>query len=75
MGFRTPPHPLSCLFFNHITSWRDISGVFKITELYSLNCDAIMVILPVDENIVRLNVYPETVAAHPSAKDVTYLYG
>jgi hypothetical protein len=44
-----------------------MSGIFKITGLYSLTCDVNMVILPVDENIVRLNVYP-SVAAQPSAK-------
>jgi hypothetical protein len=67
MSFRTPPHPDPRLFSNHITSWRDMSGIFKITELYSLTCDVNIVILPVDENIVRLNVYP-SVAAQPSTK-------
>lgn len=59
VGFRAPPHPVLCLFADHMWSRRDMHGIFEIPKLDSLKLDFTVVIFLVDEDIICLNIYPE----------------
>jgi hypothetical protein len=57
MRFGTPPHPVACLFSDHVAPWRDMGCIFEVSELDFVNLDFIIVVLPVDEDVVWFDVY------------------
>ena len=59
MGFGTPPHPVACLLSNHGGARGDVYGVFEVAKLDLFDGDAFVGLFPVDEEIVRFDIYPE----------------
>jgi hypothetical protein len=56
MRFRTTSHPVAHLFTGDITSRSHLSCVFNMGELYLPDGYSIIVILPLDQDIVRLDI-------------------
>ena len=56
MSFRAAPVPITNLASTDVlTSWH-VVRVFEVTKADLLNCRALVGLLPLDQNIIRLNV-------------------
>jgi hypothetical protein len=54
--FGAPPHPITCLVSSHLHSRRDMCGVFKIRKLDSLDDYFVLVLFPVNQDVVRFDI-------------------
>ena len=56
MCFRAPPHSVAHLFTGNIASRRYICSVFNIGELNLFNNHSVMILLPLDQDIIRFAI-------------------
>jgi hypothetical protein len=56
MRFRTAPHPIARLFIGDVAFRRHLCSIFIIDELHLLDNHSVMVLLPFDQDVVRLDI-------------------
>ena len=56
MRFRTTPHPIAHLLIENVVSRRYAGRIFKISKLDLRDFDFMMFLLPIDYDVVRLQI-------------------
>jgi hypothetical protein len=73
--FWTAPHQVADLYTNDVAVWIYASSVFDISEFYLLNSYSVIFFIPVDENVIGLDVYGTLITAKMVYTCLTYLCG
>jgi hypothetical protein len=63
MRFWTTPHQVANLYTNDIAVGIHTSSIFNISEFYLLNIYAMISLVPINENVIGLDIYYSLIAA------------
>jgi len=63
MRFWTAPHQVANLYTNDVAVGIHISSIFDISKFYLLNRYSVTSLVPIDENIIGLDIYDLLIAA------------
>lgn len=62
MRFWTPPHQVANLYTNNVTVGIYTSSIFDISEFYLLNRYSVIVLIPIDENVIGFDICDALIA-------------